>query len=100
MQNNANRRDFLRAATAGVAVAGAPAMLAQSAASRSRILGANDRIRVALIGCGGQGSGDLRDFLKIKNTECVALCDVDDRQSARASKSVVEPLSQSPGLIT
>jgi hypothetical protein len=98
MRNDRNRRGFLRAA--GVAVARAPPLLAQSAASRSRIVGANDRIRVALIGCGGIGSNDLKNFLSIKNTECVALCDVDAERSAKALKSIVEPLAQSPGLIT
>jgi predicted dehydrogenase len=98
MRNDRNRRGFLRAA--GVAVAGAPPPLAQSAASRSRIVGANDRIRVALIGWRGMGSNDLKNFLSIKNTECVALCDVDAERSAKALKSIVEPLAQSPGLIT
>ena len=46
------RRDFLKAAGSGVA--------AWTAASRQKIYGANDRIRIGLIGCGGRGSFDAR----------------------------------------
>jgi predicted dehydrogenase len=46
------RRRFLTTAGAGVA--------AWTAASRSRILGANDRLHVGLIGCGGRGVFDAR----------------------------------------
>jgi predicted dehydrogenase len=47
------RREFLNtSARAGLA--------AWTALSASRVMGANDRIRVALIGCGGRGSLDAR----------------------------------------
>jgi predicted dehydrogenase len=38
---------------------------------------ANDKISVALIGCRGMGWYNLTDFLKQPDTECVALCDID-----------------------
>jgi predicted dehydrogenase len=38
-------------------------------------------------------------MLKIKNVECVALCDVDDEQSARALKMVQTEASQNPSVI-
>lgn len=72
-----------------------------SAAAYSRVLGASDRIRVALVGCGGMGRGDLRDFIKIKNVECVGLCDVDDSQVGEAIKKILEPASvPAPALAT
>lgn len=92
------RRNFLLG-SAGAGLT-ASALGAQNAGAASNVAGANDRIRVALIGCGGMGSGDLRDFLKIKNTECVALCDPDDRQAAKAAKNVVEPVHSTSGLFT
>ena len=99
-----SRRKFLQesvslGAVAGSAFLSAQPLVAQTAASNSKILGANDRIRIGLIGCGGMGRADLRDFLKNKNIECVALCDVDDSQVAKTLKEVVEPVSQSPGFI-
>ena len=74
--------------------------MAGTAASNSRVLGANDRIRIALIGCGGTGRGDLKDFLRVKNVECVALCDVDDEQSGKALKATEEQVSEHPALVT
>jgi predicted dehydrogenase len=98
---NKTRREFLEQSislgTAGAALFAARAEAA-TAASYSRVLGANDRIRVALIGCGGMGRADLRDFLKVKNIECVALCDVDDSQVAKTIKEIAEPAAQKPGL--
>jgi predicted dehydrogenase len=46
------------------------------------------------------GQADLRDFLKVKNVECLALCDVDDSRVAETIKKIVEPASQKPGLTT
>src|ERR1039458_1674352 len=48
-----DRRDFLKN-TAGAGVA------AWTAVSASRVLGANDRLNVGLIGCGGRGTFDAR----------------------------------------
>ena len=43
----------------------------------SRVLGANDRVNIGVIGCNGMGFSDLHSMLKTNNTRCVALCDVD-----------------------
>jgi predicted dehydrogenase len=40
--------------------------------------GANDKVRVGLIGAGGMGCGDLECFLKNPEVECAVVCDVDD----------------------
>jgi predicted dehydrogenase len=58
-----SRRLFIGAATA-------------SAASYSRILGANDRVRLGLIGCGSRGTGDMGNFIRAGNVDVAALCDV------------------------
>ena len=49
-----------------------------TALSASRILGANDRIRLGLIGSGGRGREDWGNFLKQADVEPVAVCDVYD----------------------
>ncbi len=67
--------------------------------SQDRVAGANRRIRVGLIGCGGMGSGDLRDMLK-SGCECVALCDVDNDQVAKLRASIDKTFNQKPALIT
>ena len=62
-----NRRDFLKTATSAASALGAAstAFAAKSAKSASRVLGANDRINVAVIGTGGRGSYVSRKFAEV-----------------------------------
>jgi predicted dehydrogenase len=62
------RRDLARAA--------GTAAIAWTAASYSRILGANDKINLGLIGCGGRGVGVLGTFQKTESVSVTAVCDV------------------------
>jgi predicted dehydrogenase len=62
-----DRRDFIKAAGAATAA---------TALSYSRISGANDRVRLGLIGCGSRGVGNMNNFLKLGGVEVGALCDV------------------------
>jgi len=63
------RRDFSRTAIA---------LGASSALSAARVAGANEKIRVALIGSGGRGREDWGNFLKESDVEPVVVCDVYD----------------------
>lgn len=49
---------------------------ALTAASYERVMGANDQIRVGLIGAGGQGTSDLMQFLSYPDAKAVAIADV------------------------
>jgi predicted dehydrogenase len=67
MMGNITRREFYkRTAAAGFA----------AALSGTRILGANDRIRVGFIGVGNRGDQVLDGFLAQKDAEVVAVCDL------------------------
>ena len=88
--SSGSRRRFLRDSIGFGATSAVLAGASARASSADQVAGANERIRVALIGCGGQGSGDLRDFLKLRGVECVALCDVDDAQTASRAEDVVD----------
>ncbi|MBK9168634.1 MAG: Gfo/Idh/MocA family oxidoreductase [Bryobacterales bacterium] len=55
-----------------------------TAASAGSILGANDRVRVALIGCGGRGRYVARVMRDAPNTEFVAACDVYEPNASAA----------------
>jgi predicted dehydrogenase len=65
MSNDFARRDFLRGAAATL-----------SAVSASRVLGANDRVRLGVIGCGDLGQWDANLFLATGQVDVVALCDI------------------------
>lgn len=62
------RRDFLRQTALGAA-----AMLAYPPAS---VLGANDRVRVGMIGVGNRGQDLLNQIIAVPNVQVVAMADV------------------------
>ncbi len=77
--NLISRRAFVSASTAS---------LVAYAAGRGRILGANNRLRVGVIGCGGMATGHMNALLKMKesdNVEIVAVCDVYQKRLEEAS---------------
>ena len=65
------RREFLKATTA------AAASLA-TAASAKQVRGANDRIRIAVIGVRGRGWDHVRGYQHIPGVEIAYFCDVDE----------------------
>jgi predicted dehydrogenase len=80
------RRDFLRTAGSGAA--------ALTAASYSRVLGAADRIRIGVIGCGDRGTGVMGDFIKTDQVQVAALCDVYSAHIDRARQRGAGPSAQ------
>lgn len=72
-----NRRDFIRQAS-GAAAAGL------TAASYANALGANDRVRLGIIGPGGRGQELMRAFLQAPNAEFVAAADIYTRRHDEA----------------
>ncbi len=65
-----SRRDFHKSAALGVA------SLAMSAgAAAPRVLDANERLSIGLIGAGGMGQANLRDFLHTGQVDCLAVAD-------------------------
>ena len=73
-----SRRDFLRTS----------AVTSVAAASAARVLGANDRIRIAVVGTGGRGQYLMKTLKKVapEGFEFVAVCDVYDVRRAEAAK--------------
>ncbi len=72
---NYSRRSFL-----------ATTAMSLSAASASSVIGANERIRIGMIGLGGRGSGSASWFSKIEGVEIAYLCDADQKMVDRAKK--------------
>ncbi|MFL6438288.1 MAG: Gfo/Idh/MocA family protein [Terriglobales bacterium] len=70
------RRDFLKQAAIGTA--------AFMVYPPSRVLGANDRVRVGMIGVGGRGQELLKQVLAVPNAELVAIADIYTRRHAEA----------------
>src|SRR6266851_9613448 len=77
MANN-SRREFIRQAAIGAA--------ALAAYPPSRVLGANDRVRVGMIGVGGRGQELLKQVLEVPNAQLVAIADVYTRRREEAKQ--------------
>lgn len=70
------RREFIQKSilgTAGMAIGG----MGFSAKSYASIIGANDRVNVAVIGIHGMGQNHIQGYSKLKDVRVAALCDVD-----------------------
>ncbi len=65
------RREFI-----GSMVTGAAALASSRSFASNRVSGANDRVRIGLIGAGGRGQEIFKTALKCPNTEAVAVADV------------------------
>ncbi|MEX2299563.1 MAG: Gfo/Idh/MocA family oxidoreductase [Bryobacterales bacterium] len=71
-----NRRYFLGAAAAGVAL------------SRMRAVAANDKVNVGMIGVGGRGRGLTGGFAQQPDVNITYLCDADQASLERANKVI------------
>ena len=74
-ESDVPRRTFLRAATVATAL------------SYSRVYGANERLQLALIGCGDRGRYDMGNFIKTGAVDVVALCDIYGAQLDKAKET-------------
>ena len=83
------RREFIRKTIAGAAAAGLGGMLpGLSARSYGKILGANDRIRVACMGVNARGLAVAENFAGLQHCEVLFVSDVDSRAADKCIASV------------
>src|SRR5246127_5966539 len=105
MTTPTNRRDFLKAGSAALAATTVP----WNASSYAAIAGANDRVRVAVIGCGDRMKSSLipsfLEHAKECNFEFVAVSDIWNRRReegaayvAKLSGSKVDPVRKNDEL--
>jgi predicted dehydrogenase len=73
-----HRRQFIKRA------AHAAAGVSACSLSATNVLGANERVNVALIGCGARGMFVARLMRQVPNVDFVAVCDVYERNAGRA----------------
>ena len=84
-----DRRDFIKSASALTATTSAFAAKTSSNKGSGRVLGANDKINVAVIGVGGRGFYVASEFenagKRDNNCQIVAVCDVYEKRKKRAA---------------
>jgi len=81
------RREFVKASLATAAGFGITSALPMGC---SKVIGANDQVRVAIIGVGRQGRGYVNLFHKIPGVKVAAICDVDKSHLNRAVKILTD----------
>jgi len=91
LRRDTNRRDFVKMGGAAIAVAAT-----QSAASYAKIVGANDRVRVGVVGCGDRMKQSLIPSFQVSaremNFELVAVSDIWNRRREEGA-AYIEKLS-------
>jgi predicted dehydrogenase len=84
-QRNLSRRDFFKtSAGAGAVALGGVTWITNP----RRVFGANERVRVAVVGVRGQGWAHVEQYEKLPDAEVAALCDVDENETARRLKDM------------
>lgn len=96
-----NRRDFLKKMGVGAAsLAFTGPSMALSAKSYGRVMGANDRLQIGLIGLGRRYGAYIEAISdKKNNVDLVYLCDVMDSQRVNAAKHFANRIDNKPKLI-
>src|SRR5713226_3593025 len=74
--NPVHRREFL-SNSAAVAAGLAAAPFASADEKVKNKVSPNEKVVVALIGCGGMGRYNMHDFIRLPDFEIAAVCDVD-----------------------
>jgi predicted dehydrogenase len=83
--SSSSRRVFLKSAGAAL-----------TAASYSRILGANDRVHVGVVGLGGRGQAHMKAYGEIPSARIVALCDANQAAVERGQALVKRSSNEEP----
>jgi len=90
-----SRRSFLKQSSLAVAGVSTAAFAPQHIMA-SHIIGANEKVRVGVVGCKGMGFSNLKAHLKLDNVECAALCDVDGQVLEQRTAEVEEMTGKRP----
>jgi predicted dehydrogenase len=86
-----SRRRFVQLATAGLGTAAAginSSFVVAGTKSSPKVVGANDKIRVAICGLNGRGGAHVSDYAKMEGVEIAYLVDPDSTQFAKRLKSI------------
>ncbi len=87
--NSISRRRFLSSsgqAGVGLALAHTPALSLRG----QRVLGSNERVNLALIGCGGRGMGLISGFADRDDVRIASLCDIHPERLGRAQNAIAK----------
>src|SRR3954470_10318325 len=100
-----DRRDFLKLGGTAIAASAAAArsdvsLGAQTQAAPSSALAAPaiETVRIGYVGVGGQGSGHVRNLLKIPGCRITAVCDIRSERTDWATKAITDAGQPAPAV--
>ncbi len=96
------RRDFLKQTAVGLGAAASLGKVEYLAAEeKTASQSANDRLGVAIIGCGGRGGSHLSEFASPdgKNTEVLYCCDVDVSHAENRARGAEKRQGRKPRIV-
>jgi predicted dehydrogenase len=95
MENS--RRNFIKKMAAGSSAMAMGGMAyGLSASSYSRIMGANDRVVMGIMGTNGRGRRMAANFALRENTEVLYICDVEDKALIKGIDAVRDAVDKTP----
>lgn len=90
------RRDFIKkglSGTAGIVIGG----MGFSSSSYGSIIGANERLNIAVVGIRAKGKTHIKSFCNLRNVRVKCLCDVDEQFFSENIKTVEGLTGITPG---
>lgn len=91
------RRDFIKKTVAGTAALSLGSIIPGFGSnSYQEILGANEKIRIGVIGVNSRGNALAQGFAKMKGCEVTYLCDVDSRALERCQADIHKISGRTP----
>ncbi|MGL6194795.1 MAG: Gfo/Idh/MocA family protein, partial [Thermoguttaceae bacterium] len=88
------RREFLK--STAVIAASVSTFNGLTATSYSKVSGANNRVNIAIAGCGGRGNEHIGEFGKLNNVNISCVVDADANRAGAAAKSVEQKFGNAP----
>ncbi len=79
-EKNVSRRNFLKASAAGASALAFPSIVS------SGVVGQDNAVRIAVVGCGGRGSQDLNSLVAVPGAKVIAVCELRDERLEKAKK--------------
>ena len=91
------RRDFIKKTVAGTAALSLGSILPGFGSSRYQdILGANEKIRIGVIGVNSRGKALAQGFAKLPDCEVTYICDVDSRALEKCQAAIHKITGRTP----
>ena len=88
MENN-SRRDFIKKTLIASTAVGMGGVLSGfTAKSYNRIIGANEKLRISMMGVNSRGGALAQNFAAQPNSEIIHICDVDSRAIDKCKKGI------------